>query len=127
MTIAPLKRIKALESETEIPRVVSKGRESTRLPWIITGVVLVVCCQLWFAWAQSAKRLRDAEQALGQFARHRRYSDAPACSPCIGKIRAFKSPSTIGKLGNAATSSNPEIRLAALKTLQEHAAESRSG
>lgn len=124
MTIAPLKKIKPLESETEIPRVESKPRKSAWIPWIVSGIALLVCCQLWFAWAQSARHLREAEQVWVNLLDTADPATTVLAARGLSKF-AYLSPSTISKLSSVATSSNAEIRLAALKTLQEHAAESR--
>lgn len=124
MTIAPLKKIKPMESETEVPRLASRPMDSTRIPWIITGVTLLICCQLWIGWAQSARRLSDAEQVWVNLLDTGDIQTRVLAARALGKFTRL-SPSTIAKLSSAATSPTIDVRLAALKTLAEHATEAR--
>jgi hypothetical protein len=105
--------------------VTGKAKEPARIPWVITGATLLICLLLWHNWAQTAQRLRAAEQTwVGLL----ETGDEPTRLLSARALMKFDhlSRSTIDKLSAAATSPTPDLRIASLKALAQHPAEARS-
>lgn len=125
LPVVPVRVSRRTESEADLPQANQKSRETTRLAWVITGISILICSQIWTGWAQTARRLNQAEQIWTNLLET---ADAPTqvlAAKALGKFEKL-SPTGIGKLTHAANSPISEIRLAALKSLTLHASESRA-
>lgn len=125
LAISPLKQIRPTDSETQVPRISAKGTEPSKIPWIISGATLLICVLLWHSWAQSAQRLRVAEQTWVVLLET---ADEPTRLLAARALAKFDhlSRSTVEKLSGTATSPTADLRIASLKTLTQHPAEARS-
>jgi len=124
VAITPLKQIKPRDSEVDLPQMNSRSRLSARVPWIIAGTLLFACSQLWIGWTQATAQLQKAEQTWLNLLETADPPTRVLAARALGKFDRL-TPSAIRKLGDAATSPVLDVRMASLKTLTQHAAESR--
>ena len=125
VAVSPLKQIKPLESEYELPRVEKKPGLISRTPWIVAGILLFLCTQFWFGWSRTASELNQSEQVWINLLESTEPQTQVLAAKGLGKFQHLSS-AAIRRLSDAAASPILEVRLAALKSLSEHADESRS-
>ena len=122
---APIKPIKARTSPVLDRAVVPQKRVLNLVPWIVAGVLALVCTGLWYGWSHSAEQLYQAEKTWTDLLEASDADTRILAANALGKFPSL-SPSSIEKLVLSTKSPVSDVRLASLKALKKHAAESRS-
>ena len=125
VSTVPLKQIKRSASDAHAQPDFRPSRVSPAIPWIVAGVMFLVCLRLWLGWAHTAAQLSQAEQTWVGMLEGAETENRVLAARGLAKFGSLSS-STIAKLRDAASSPITELRLASLKALTLHAAESRS-
>lgn len=105
--------------------VVPQKRVLNLVPWIVAGVLALVCTGLWYGWSHSAEQLYQAEKTWTDLLEASDADTRILAANALGKFPSL-SPSSIEKLVLSTKSPVSDVRLASLKALKKHAAESRS-
>jgi serine/threonine protein kinase len=120
----PLKKIKAKTSPF-LDRAVSPPKQGwVLLPWIVAGLMTVVSSVLWYRGVQTAGQLYQAEKTWTDLLDQAEPDTRILAANALGKFPTLSNIS-IEKLGQSAKSPISDVRLASLKALKRHAAESR--
>lgn len=114
-----------------VPRLPSEGgllslqyRVSSLVPWACAAVMLLISAAVWWGASNIAGQLRRAEQQWVSLLERSDPSLRVLAAKALGEFGPLRSP-TIESLRNATRDSDPQVRVAALESLGQHAAECR--
>jgi serine/threonine protein kinase len=122
--VVPLKDVKKIASEDEIPATFLP-RQATTTWRVIAFALSLGCFALWAGWARTAARLQKAEGAWIALLDSPDPALSVVAAQSLGKFGPLSS-AAMGKLRSAASSTTLPLRLAALKAMADHAAEFQS-
>jgi serine/threonine-protein kinase len=114
-----------------VPRLPSDGRAlqfpetvPSLIPWICAGVLLMMCAGFWWSASNVASQLHRAERQWVELLERSDPAVRILAANALAEFGPLKA-ATIDSLRNATRDANPQVRVAALASLAQHASECR--
>lgn len=122
----PIKVTKqAISGARHSPAPAASKFSNARGPWMLSGLLLLICLWLGYGWISTRSQLFQAEQTWVDVLTTGEPATRVMAARALAKFHSLR-PATIEKLRDSAMSPAVDVRLASLHALKQHANQSRS-